>query len=109
MEVHQYRITSSEFYCGHAKYFLKGLKFNISIYDQTNDTECYPIPNDDFIQCRNHYSHMSLPNLVGGSRLGISVRSTKGNSNRCDIVIPHGGTMLQIFTRGTLLRSSAKM
>ena len=53
------------FYCGHAKYSLKGLKFNISIYDQTNETECYPIPNDDFIQCRNHYSHMSLPNLVG--------------------------------------------
>ena len=53
------------FYCGHAKSSLKGLKFNISIYDQTNKTKCYPIPKNDFIQCGNYYSHMSLPNLFG--------------------------------------------
>ena len=48
---------------------LKGVTYNISIYDQTNDTNCLPIPRykeTDYAEhCGRLYSHVSLPNLIG--------------------------------------------
>ena len=50
---------------------LKGLSFNVSIYDETNETTCIqiPIPKYDVgsVKCSRYYSHTSLPNLVGDS------------------------------------------
>ena len=48
---------------------LKGLQYNMTIYGQTNKTQCYSM---DMVReeprtkiCAGLYSHMSLPNLVG--------------------------------------------
>ena len=41
---------------------LKGLNFNVSIYDETNATKCSSVPGH--ISCRKYYSHMSLPNML---------------------------------------------
>ena len=46
---------------------LKGLKFNISIYDETNVTKCSSVPAH--ISCRNYYSKMSLPNMLSDVNL----------------------------------------
>ena len=58
------------FYCGeNGNISLHGLSYNISIYDQTNETSCFRIPRLDNaeggVQCKRYYSHTSLPNLMG--------------------------------------------
>ena len=48
---------------------LKGLVYNISIYDQSNKTECvatYLMSQEYLMQdCTKLYPFMSLPNLIG--------------------------------------------
>ena len=48
---------------------LKGLEYNISIYDQSNETKCSPVPHEHYndVDCRDFYSHMSLPNVIGNT------------------------------------------
>ena len=50
---------------------LKGLEYNISIYDQSNETKCSPVPNENYrgYKCLDLYSHMTLPNLIGDTDL----------------------------------------
>ena len=48
---------------------LRGLSYQISIYDQTNETRCYsmvPVGEESTTEiCARLYAYMSLPNLVG--------------------------------------------
>ena len=50
---------------------LKGLQYNMTIYGQTNKTQCSSMAmaetgfSDEIRICSRLYSHMSLPNLVG--------------------------------------------
>ena len=54
------------FFCGRAEEkSLKGLTYNISIYDQTNETKCTPIPYNPHNPCFWQYRHTTLPNLIG--------------------------------------------
>ena len=64
----RYYSFSFGFYCFEVKSTsLKGLSYNISIYEETNETSCIEIPKYDpgSVKCSNNYSHMSLPNLMG--------------------------------------------
>ena len=63
-------LFSFGFYCGeNGNISLQGLSYNFSIYDQTNETNCFDIPllneRKGGVQCREYYSYMSLPNLMG--------------------------------------------
>ena len=48
---------------------LYGLSYNISMYGQTNETQCFPIPNAIerrmSIDCTDFYTKMSFPNMMG--------------------------------------------
>ena len=45
---------------------LTGVFYNVSIYNQTNQTECIPLPKESSkLGCRNVHEYMTLPNLVG--------------------------------------------
>ena len=46
---------------------LKGLKFNVTIHSQTNETTCYPVARNSF-NCSVYYPDMTLPNLLGNCR-----------------------------------------
>ena len=45
---------------------LKGLVFNISLFDQSNETQCIQMP-DTYLQdvCQKLYNNVLLPNLIG--------------------------------------------
>ena len=59
------------FDCDHSERpSLKGLSFNISIFDQANQTKCSPMPGDiKQLPCGKFYDHVSLRNLTGDSDL----------------------------------------
>ena len=44
---------------------LKGLVYNISIHEQTNETNCIQLPYDKMKVCKKYYQHTTLPNLFG--------------------------------------------
>ena len=52
------------FYCKDKSFkSLKGLTYNVIIYDQTNDTSCTTMPAD-VPYCSKYYSQVSFPNLI---------------------------------------------
>ena len=52
------------FYCkDKSSKSLKGLTYNVRIYDQTNETTCSTMP-DDVPYCSKFYSEVSHPNLI---------------------------------------------
>ena len=69
------------FYCGeNGNISLQGLSYNFSIYDQSNNTNCFSMPDYEIgsVQCRRYYSHMTLPNLMGHidwARLAVWMRT----------------------------------
>ena len=56
------------FYCGERLSIssLKGLKYNITIREQINETNCIFLPRKVRDSCSKFYVYGSLPNLVGG-------------------------------------------
>ena len=46
---------------------LRGLSFNFTISEQTNETSCINTPNwnDGFLNCHQLYTYTSLPNMIG--------------------------------------------
>ena len=45
---------------------LRGISYNISLYDETNQTQCLQMPTlIDEYYCAKLYNYMSLPNLIG--------------------------------------------
>ena len=57
--------------CNHSG-SLQGLSYNISILEQSNDTECSLMPRE--LVCHKYYSHTTTPNLIGTDNI---VRATK--------------------------------
>ena len=52
------------FYCkDRSRKSLKGLKYNIIIYSQSNATTCSTMPKD-LTYCSNYYTQVSFPNLI---------------------------------------------
>ena len=52
------------FYCqDKSKKSLKGLKYNVIIYSQSNTTTCSTMPNN-LTYCSNYYRQVSFPNLI---------------------------------------------
>ena len=43
---------------------LKGLWYNVSLYSQTNETSCLPMPENISYNCSKYYSQVSLLNLI---------------------------------------------
>ena len=48
---------------------LKGLVYNISIHEQTNDTNCIWVPYNSARECHQYFRHTALPNLIGGENV----------------------------------------
>ena len=51
---------------------LMGLAFNVSIFNESNETSCFKIPKytpyhdtPDLVKCATYYTHTSLPNMIG--------------------------------------------
>ena len=44
---------------------LKGLTFNITLYEESNNTECSTVKDYALFSCARFYTHNTFPNLVG--------------------------------------------
>ena len=54
---------------------LEGISYNISIYDETNDTACYPLEKVQGFDCSEFYPKFTFPNLVGDSDIHEGMKS----------------------------------
>ena len=68
-----------EFYCDRitSKSSLKGLVYNISIHEETNETSCIFLPPKVRGTCSQFYLHSLLPNLIGAEDVLTVLRHWK--------------------------------
>ena len=60
---------------------LAGLSYNFAIFEQSNRTQCLPLPQHlprNMEQCTGYYNHMSLPNMIGNHDINSIQESMSG-------------------------------
>ena len=75
---------------------LRGLKYQMTIYGQTNKTQCYSMTmvseEQSTVMCAGLYSYMSLPNLVGSPNWKYILENEVNGAKMFEILIhmsPH--------------------
>ena len=68
---------------------LQGLFYNISILEQSNDTECLLMPVEP--ECKKYYSYTSTPNLIGRDSIVWAIKQVDTGMKYVDLIANNSG------------------